>query len=174
MAAFLDLNLCATTSVSRPTWRGSRKKPTVLIVEVNEAQIEKLRPVYNLLFNCILSELVAAADREPDGRLPHPVSIVADEFASAIGRIPDLPVRLNTIRSRRISFVAAVQSLGQVRQVYGEGADAVIAAFNTRVFFPALELQDAQYASAISSVTTAGRTDGRRSCRRMDATRPRR
>jgi len=154
LTAFLDLNLCATTSVAEFDLAQLAAKPTVLIVEVNEAQIEKLRPVYNLLFNSVLSALVEAADREPDGRLQRPVSIIADEFASAIGRIPDLPVRLNTIRSRRISFVAAVQSLGQIRQVYGDGADAVMAAFNTRVFFPALELQDALYASALSGITT--------------------
>jgi type IV secretory pathway TraG/TraD family ATPase VirD4 len=154
MATFLDMNLCATTSADELDLSTLTKQPTVLIVEIDEAQIEKLRPVYNLLFSRLLAALIDAADARPDGRLQRPVSIIADEFASAIGRIPDLPVRLNTMRSRRISFVAAVQSIGQIKHVYGDATESVLAAFNTRVFFPALELQDACYASALSGITT--------------------
>jgi len=89
-----------------------------------------------------------------DGALPRPVSVLMDEFASSIGRIPDMQVRLNTLRSRRVSILAAIQSLSQLRAVYGEDCDAVLGAFSSKVFFPRLELADAEYASRASGMMT--------------------
>ena len=81
-----------------------------------------------------------------------------DEFASSIGRIPDFDVRLNTLRSRRVGVIAAVQSLGQLERVYGDGTPGILAGFSTKVFLAALERGDAEYASSLAGTTTVEAT----------------
>jgi type IV secretory pathway TraG/TraD family ATPase VirD4 len=153
LAAYLDENLCAVTGRAEFEFETLVHKPTVVLLEMSESQMDKLRPIYNLFFTRLLQSLVRAADTCPGARLPRPVSIVFDEFGT-IGRVPDLPQRINTLRSRRVSFAAAVQSLAQLQPLYGAEAPAVLAAFNSKVFFASLELEDALYASRAAGTTT--------------------
>ena len=92
-----------------PTCARMVEHPTVLLVEMEEARIPKLRPIWNLLCEQLFAHFLDSSLAGPGGRLPRPVSILMDEFASSIGRIPDMQVRLNTLRERRVSILAAVQ-----------------------------------------------------------------
>jgi hypothetical protein len=75
------------------------------------------------------------------------VGLVIDEFASSLGRLPDIHVKLNTLRSRNVSIVAAIQSIAQVKANYGDDADSVLAGFSTKILMPPLDIQDAEWAS---------------------------
>ncbi len=123
------------------------KKPTLFIVELRESELEMLRPLANVIVVELMRFLTKSAERCPGVALPRPVSIVIDEFASSIGRLPDIHVKLNTLRSRNISIVAAIQSLAQIKACYADNADSVIAGFNTKILMPTLELSDAEWAS---------------------------
>ncbi|MBK8976580.1 MAG: type IV secretory system conjugative DNA transfer family protein [Planctomycetes bacterium] len=158
LLVFLDRQLAAVTSHHELRFARLVERPTVLVVVVPEAHIERLRPLFNLFVQQLIAELINLADRQPGARLPRPVTLFLDEFASALGRLPDFEVRLNTLRSRRVAVVAAVQNLGQVRQAYGLGTQPVLAGFSTKVFFAGLEHEDAIYASQLSGRMTAEST----------------
>ena len=155
LLVFLDRALCAVTSHDELRLDQLVTRPTVLIVATPESHVERLRPLFNLLVQQLTATLIRAADRSPGARLPRPVSMILDEFATALGRMPDFEVRLNTLRSRRVAVVAAVQNLGQLRQLYRDGAEALIAGFANRVFLPGLENADARYASDLAGTMSA-------------------
>ncbi|MCB0309650.1 MAG: type IV secretory system conjugative DNA transfer family protein, partial [Bdellovibrionales bacterium] len=123
------------------------KEPTLFIVELRESELEMLRPMANVIVVEVLRYLTKYAERCSNVTLPRPVSLVIDEFASSLGRLPDIHVKLNTLRSRNVSIVAAIQSIAQVKANYGDDADSVLAGFNTKIFMPALDIQDAEWAS---------------------------
>ncbi len=129
-------------------------EPTLFVVELRESEIEMLRPLANVIVVEILRYLTKRAESCPNLSLPRPVSLVIDEFASAVGRLPDIHVKLNTLRSRNVSIVAAIQSIGQLKSVYEDKADSVIAGFSTKILMPALEYVDAEWASKESGQMT--------------------
>jgi hypothetical protein len=125
----------------------------MLVIEVHETDVGKLRQIINLFMNHLFARLIALSADAPAGRLPYPCSLFLDEFASAVGKIDDMEVRLNTVRERGVSVVAAVQSLSQLA-VYGTAAPQVLAGFASKVYFAGLEWSDAEYASRQAGVTT--------------------
>jgi hypothetical protein len=147
LLALFDLDLCAVLSHAELKVADLFRRPTVLVVEMSESRMERLRPIFNMLVQQILDAAIAVTDRRADARLPFPVSLVIDEFGSAIGAIPRFPIYLNTLRSRRVGITAAVQSLSQIQSLYGSDAGAVLAGFSSKVFFPNCELDDAEVAS---------------------------
>lgn len=158
MNSYLDEGLCAVTDVSELQFDELVDEPSVFVVEMDETRLPEHRPTWNLFLSSLLDRLVYRADRMPRGRLARPTWVFIDEFASSVGRIPNFEVRLNTLRSRRVGVVAAVQSLGQLATTYGTAADAVLAGFSTKVFFPGLEHGDKEYASVLGGTSTVAMT----------------
>ena len=154
LVPLLDLDLCAVLSHAELDLAQVVRRPTVLVVEMNETRIASLRPIFNLLVQQIFDCAIEEAERYEDSRLRAPLSVVIDEFASAIGRIPRFPVLLNTLRSRRVSVIAAVQGLSQVRALYDVDADPVLIGFSSKVFFPGISLDDAVAASRETGTMT--------------------
>ena len=144
----------ATTSQDELDIEDLISKPTLFIVELRESELEMLRPMANVIVVEILRFLTKRAEQCPGVKLPRPVGIVIDEFASALGRLPDIQVKLNTLRSRNVSIVAAIQSTAQIKANYGDDADSVLAGFSTKIFMPALDLTDAEWASKESGQMT--------------------
>jgi type IV secretory pathway TraG/TraD family ATPase VirD4 len=144
----------ATTSENELDLEKLIEKPTLLIVEFRESELEMLRPMANVIVVEILRFLTKRAEQMEGVTLPRPVSLVIDEFASALGRLPDIHVKLNTIRSRNVSICAAIQSTAQVKANYGDDADSVLAGFSTKIFMPALDLVDSEWASKESGQMT--------------------
>lgn len=137
----------ATTAMDELDIEKLISEPSLLIVEFRESELEMLRPMANVIVVEVLRFLTKRAEACPGTCLPRPVGLVIDEFASALGRLPDIHVKLNTLRSRNVSIVAAIQSIGQVKANYGDDADSVLAGFSTKIFMPSLDLQDAEWAS---------------------------
>lgn len=137
----------ATTALDELNLADLIDKPSLFVVELRESELEMLRPMANVIVVEILRYLTKRAESYPGGVLPRPVSLIIDEFASALGRLPDIHVKLNTLRSRNVSIVAAVQSLAQIKANYSDNADSVIAGFSTKIFIPSLEVSDAEWAS---------------------------
>ena len=129
-------------------------EPTLFIVEFRESELEMLRPIANVIVIELLRYLTKQAEFQPGAKLPIPVGFVIDEFASALGRLPDIHVKLNTLRSRNVSIVAAIQSIGQVKANYSEHADSVLAGFTTTILIPTLDFQDSEWASKQSGQMT--------------------
>jgi type IV secretion system protein VirD4 len=144
----------ATTEANELNVQDIIDKPTLFIVELRESELEMLRPMANVIVVELLRFLTKYAERCPGTALPRPVGFVIDEFASALGRLPDIHVKLNTLRSRNISIVAAIQSIAQVKANYSEHADSVLAGFSTKIFMPNLDQQDGEWASKESGQMT--------------------
>lgn len=137
----------ATTSSDELDINRLVEEPTLFIVEFRESEVEMLRPMANVIVVELLRYLIKRAESCPGNTLPRPVGLVIDEFASSLGRLPDIHVKLNTLRSRNVSIVAAIQSIAQIKAAYGDDADSVLAGFSTKIFMPALDLQDQEWAS---------------------------
>lgn len=137
----------ATTSSNELDLERLISEPSLFIIELRESEIEMLRPMANVIVVEILRFLTKRAEQCPGVSLPRPVGLVVDEFASSLGRLPDIHVKLNTLRSRNVSIVAAIQSIAQVKANYGDDADSVLAGFSTKILMPPLDIQDAEWAS---------------------------
>lgn len=144
----------ATTSLSEIDLEILVQKPTLFIVEFRESELEMLRPMANVIVVELLRFLTKRAEQCPGLTLPRPVGLVIDEFASALGRLPDIHVKLNTLRSRNVSICAAIQSTAQVKANYADDADSVLAGFSTKILMPPLDLVDSEWGSKESGQMT--------------------
>lgn len=154
LSAWDLLAIRATTATNELDLETLIEKPTLFIVELRESELEMLRPMANVIVVEILRFLTKRAEACPGVSLPRPVGFVIDEFASALGKLPDIHVKLNTLRSRNVSICAAIQSTAQVKANYADDADSVLAGFSTKIFMPALDLVDSEWASKESGQMT--------------------
>ena len=144
----------ATTASEEINLQSIIEEPTLFIVEFRESEMEMLRPMANVVVIELLRFLTKAAESFPGHTLPRPVGFVIDEFASALGRLPDIHVKLNTLRSRNVSITAAIQSIAQIKANYEKEADSVIAGFSTKILMPMLDFQDSEWASKETGTMT--------------------
>jgi type IV secretory pathway TraG/TraD family ATPase VirD4 len=144
----------ATTALEELDLEMLITEPTLMVIELRESEIEMLRPMANTVVVEILRFLTKRAESFPGAKLPRPVGLVIDEFASALGRLPDIHVKLNTLRSRNVSIVAAIQSIGQIKANYNTDADSVIAGFSSKILMPMLDFQDSEWASKETGTMT--------------------
>ena len=78
----------------------------------------------SLFFSFMFIKLTRYADSQPEGRCSVPVNLILDEFNN-VGRIggaedgSDFARSLSVVRSRDIRIMIAVQSLGQLKNRYG-------------------------------------------------------
>jgi type IV secretory pathway TraG/TraD family ATPase VirD4 len=144
----------ATTALPELDLETLVQKPTLFIVEFRESELEMLRPMANVIVVELLRFLTKRAEQCPGLTLPRPVGLVIDEFASALGRLPDIHVKLNTLRSRNVSICAAIQSTAQVKANYADDADSVLAGFSTKILMPPLDLVDSEWGSKESGQMT--------------------
>jgi hypothetical protein len=151
---FRDDDLAAVTSCDELQFTSLFRKPSVLIVEVSQRDVQRIRPVLNLFFAQLFREAARYAENQPRCRLPIPLNIHLDDFAAAMGRIPEIGQHLNLARSRDVRVTAAIQSLSQIEHFYGTEAESVIGGFSSYVFKSPVTLRDAEWASQHSGTCT--------------------
>jgi type IV secretion system protein VirD4 len=150
LQVFSDPSVAGATASPEIDLSDLAHRPVFWVIDVPEHEMLRLRPLVNLCISEIVRRLIQTAH---GGRLSIPIGIVIDEFASAVGRIEGFESSLNTVRSRGISVVAAIQSLALLETAYGTAHEAVRAAFGSQIFFPHLESDDARVASEKSGLT---------------------
>src|SRR5512135_413703 len=158
LRALRDPALAAVTSADEFRFSALFERPTVLVVELPQGGVEKLRPYVNLFFAQLFREAAQCATASAGCRLPRPLNLYLDDFAAAIGRIPDFGQHLNLSRSRDVRVVAAVQSLSQIEHHYGTEARDILAGFGTKLF-KSPEQHDAEWASRQSGTCTVEAVD---------------
>jgi type IV secretion system protein VirD4 len=87
----------------------------------------------SMLFDQMFSVLADVADRKPNKRHELPVQFLMDEFFN-IGKIPDFPSVITTIRSRNMSCIMFLQSLGSLEARYKDEAAVIIDACASFVY----------------------------------------
>lgn len=73
------------------------------------------------------------ADKNPGSHCKIPITCLLDELAN-IGKIPDLDVKIATLRSRWINLCPVLQSLDQLNKWYKDSAKTIIGNCDTTVF----------------------------------------
>ena len=149
LSLFVDHRIAEVTSGDEVDFREILTSPSVVVLRVNEIHAGRLKPLTNAFFSELCTSIFELAENSQGGKLPFPVSMIIEEFASAVGRIPDFGTILNVVRAKRVSVCASVQSIGQIEGEYGAEADSVLVGFGTKVFFPGVSLNDADYASRL-------------------------
>lgn len=106
----------------------------------------------SLFFDQTFQELIAEAD-QLGGRLEFPVRMLLEEMAN-IGRIPDLEKRLATIRSRGILVEMILQTVGQLKGLYGEAWNTITGCADTLLVLAANDQETAEWVSKRLGTTT--------------------
>ena len=94
------------------------ERKTAVFLNVSDSDPSQYKLV-SLFYTQILHVLCDYADRRPGNRLPIPVRLYLDDFASNLV-IPAFPKTITVIRSREIYVSIMLQSLSQLNAMYGE------------------------------------------------------
>lgn len=96
---------------------GRQKTAVFLTISDTDRSMDAL---VNLFYTQALHALCKSADKDyPDHRLPVPVRLILDDFATNV-QIPDFDNIISVIRSREIYVSVILQSLSQLNAIYGD------------------------------------------------------
>lgn len=79
-----------------------------------------------LLYTQLFSKLYQKSEAAPEGRLKIHTRFLLDEFAN-IGKIPEFPQKLSTMRKFEISCTIILQALSQIKTMYKDDWEVLIA-----------------------------------------------
>ena len=109
---------------------GDKKTALFLIMSDTDSTFNFLiSMVYTQLFNLLCDK----ADDVYGGKLPVHVRCLIDECAN-IGQIPNLEKLVATIRSREISACLVLQARSQLKAIYKDNADTIVANMDSQIF----------------------------------------
>jgi len=128
----------AATSASDFDLRNLRKRHISIYLGVSPDELDRIAPLYNLLFQ----QLIDLNVRElPSEATPVPVLVILDEFAR-LGRASVLASAFSYVAGYGIRLLPVIQSRSQLRGVYGEHlADEIVANCGVEVAFTPKELR---------------------------------
>lgn len=128
----------AATSASDFDLRNLRKRHISIYLGVSPDELDRIAPLYNLLFQ----QLIDLNVRElPSEATPVPVLVILDEFAQ-LGRASVLASAFSYVAGYGIRLLPVIQSRSQLRGVYGEHvADEIVANCGVEVAFTPKELR---------------------------------
>ena len=113
--------LCFDTAVDAETFC---KEPSALFLVMPEEDPSKFFMV-SLIIQQLYREILSVAD-ENGGKLPNRAVFYADEYGT-LPKIESAEMMFSASRSRRLSIVPIIQSLGQLEKNYGkEGAEIIV------------------------------------------------
>ena len=142
--AWADSKVRAATDVSDIQAEMLLKKPVALILTVPSKEKSALAPYLGACMTRLLLELDSIGEKL-GGALPRPVKFIIDEFP-AMGNLEVIVEQANLVRKRRISFILAAQTIGQLRRIYGpDGASTLLAGMATNIIFGGTDKDTAQH-----------------------------
>ena len=98
-------------------------------------------------------------ERQEDGQLPLPVKFVLEEFP-ALGDLSSVVEFANLVRKRRLSFILACQTMGQLENIYGRnGAETLLAGMAFQVIFGGCDQATAKYYSDMAGIGTKRKSE---------------
>jgi type IV secretion system protein VirD4 len=128
----------AATATSDFDLRQLRSRPMSIYLGVSPDELERIAPLYNLLFQQLIDLNVRAL---PDETMPVPVLVILDEFAR-LGRASVIASAFSYVAGYGIRLMPVIQSRSQLRGVYGEHvADEIVANCGVEVAFTPKEMR---------------------------------
>ncbi len=105
-----------------------RREKTVLFIQIPEHKSALMKPIAATLYWQLMEHLIEEKGLQ--------IFFLMDEFAN-IGKIPSFAQLAATVRSRKISFCAALQGLEQLSREYSkEEQQDIINNLKTKIFYP--------------------------------------
>lgn len=128
------------------------ERKTAVFLNVSDSDPSQYKLV-NLFYTQILHTLCNYADRCPGNRLPIPVRLYLDDFASNLV-VADFPKTISVIRSREIYVSIMLQSITQLTAMYGDSnAKTVIANCDHCLLLGCADVDTARYFSVKANVS---------------------
>jgi type IV secretory pathway TraG/TraD family ATPase VirD4 len=122
---------------------GKGEQPTALFLQFEESKINALGPLLAFMSTAVITALIdTAGERKP-------VALFLDELGN-MPPIPNLPKKLNTIRSRHMPTWMYFQTSEQMVTQYGHGADSTF--FASSDFQMVFRLNDSSTRELISKL----------------------
>jgi type IV secretion system protein VirD4 len=138
LSLWLNPRVDAATEESDFDLRALRSKPMSVYLGVSPDELDRVAPLYNLLFQQLIDLNVRAL---PDATTPHQVLVILDEFAR-IGRAQVIASAFSYVAGYGIRLLPVIQSRSQLRAVYGEHvANEIVANCGVEVAFTPKELR---------------------------------
>ncbi|MBB4642677.1 type IV secretion system protein VirD4 [Rhizorhapis suberifaciens] len=138
LSLWLNPRVDAATEECDFDLRELRTKPMSIYLGVSPDELDRVAPLYNLLFQ----QLVDLNVRDlPDAATPLKVLVILDEFAR-IGRAQVIASAFSYVAGYGIRLLPVIQSRSQLRAVYGEHvANEIVANCGVEVAFTPKELR---------------------------------
>lgn len=103
----------------RINFRDLGREKTAVFLTISDTD-RSMDTLTSLFYTQALQDLCESADKDyPDHRLPVPVRLILDDFATNV-KIPDFDNIISVIRSREIYVSIIIQSLSQLNALYDE------------------------------------------------------
>ncbi len=115
-------------------------KKTVLFISTSAVN-PALNCFINMFYAQMFKQLFEYGESHPDGKLPIPVSVLCDDFATG-SRILNFPEYISIFREKQISVTLLIQSESQLESMYGtEDAVTIINNCDTYVYMGGMDLR---------------------------------
>lgn len=138
LSLWLNPDVDAATSASDFDLRELRSKPISLYLGVSPDELDRLAPLYNLIFQQLIDLNVRAL---PDATTPLQLLVILDEFPR-LGRAAVLLGAFSYVAGYGIRLLPVIQSRSQLRSVYGDnGAAEIIANCGVEIAFTPKEVK---------------------------------
>ena len=146
----------ASQMYSRPQrldFRTLGKTKTAVFLNISDTD-RSMDTMANLFYTQALQTLCESADKDyPDHRLPVPVRIILDDFATN-AKIPDFDKTISVIRSREIYVSVILQSISQLNSIYDpERAKTIINNCDNWLYLGGTDVDTARYISLRANKT---------------------
>lgn len=121
-------------------------KRTILFI-ITSAVNPSLNRFISIFYSYIFKELFEFGEESPNGRLPVPVRIICDDFATG-GRILGFDEYISIFREKGISVTLLLQSESQLESMYGDtAATTIINNCDSYVYMGGMDIQSAKSVS---------------------------
>ncbi len=139
LGLWLNPYIDRATATSDFDLRQLRLKPMSIYLGATVNNIDRLAPLYNLIFQQIVDLNTDSNIGEFDPRTQHRCLILLDEFAK-LGRAPVIVSAISFVRSYGLNLLIVVQNKGQLK----DGADDISANSDVTVVYTPKEPKDAK------------------------------
>ena len=98
----------------------------------------------NIFYEQLFKQLFEFAEEQPDGTLPVPVHVVADDFATG-SKIMNFAEYISIFREKKISVALLIQSESQLESIYGSSdATTIINNCDSYIYMGGMDIKTAQ------------------------------
>lgn len=127
---------------------GRKRKAIFVVVSDTSREMDLIA---NIFYSVAINTLCIEANKTKNGRLAVPVRFIFDDFATNV-RINEYPRIISSVRSRNISCMHMVQTIGQLQACYGDDGETIVGNCDYVVYMGGSDIPTSQYVSYRANV----------------------